>query len=341
VLRTCYVLISAVITVGVAGCGVTVPQIPEIYDRGDPDATEHMEKQIKYAIFCELREAVTYTRGPLGPHDQYFSDGKPQQDEGTLPLNWGAQVTLTFTIDESTKLAPGVSLKTPMHNAPVNFAGETIGATGALAAVTYGPLSFMQSYAFGLGGVLSSAANRIDTFDTYYSIKELAVFNPDLEICTHPPAIKEFGPQSNSSPFLVRSNLGIKEWLPQAVSSSNFLRSSRIAETGVGPRVPFGNFAADTISYHIKFTVVSSINATPTWNLVRVATTSNPLVDTGRTRTHELLITIGPGADSKGAGSKPAATPRGAPVLSPSSEAFAVHQAQLIGNAVANALRGQ
>ena len=53
---------------------------------------------------------------------------------------------------------------------------------------------------------------------------------------------------------------------------------------------------ADTISYEIKFIIVSSGNVTPTWKLVRVSANSGstPFFSTGRTRTHDLIVTIGP-----------------------------------------------
>ena len=46
----------------------------------------------------------------------------------------------------------------------------------------------------------------------------------------------------------------------------------------------------------IKFIIVSNGNISPTWKLVRVTANngSAPLFATGRTRTHDLIITIGP-----------------------------------------------
>lgn len=51
----------------------------------------------------------------------------------------------------------------------------------------------------------------------------------------------------------------------------------------------------DAISYEIKFIIVSSGNVTPMWKLVQVsANTSGTFFSTSRTRTHDLIITIGP-----------------------------------------------
>jgi hypothetical protein len=82
--------------------------------------------------------------------------------------------------------------------------------------------------------------------------------------------------------------------------------------SGAGAKKP------DTVTYEIKFVIVSSGNVTPTWKLVKVsANTSGTFFSTGRTRTHDLIITIGP---------------QGAVSLQ-------AHFASQIGNAVANANR--
>ncbi|HEU0148686.1 MAG TPA: hypothetical protein VFR21_17650 [Bradyrhizobium sp.] len=325
-----------------AGCGLAVPQIAEPWDRVlDPDATKSMERQIKLAIFCELRYAVLDVRNDPNNYPDFVSYGKRQNTNVDVPLPdyWGAQVALTFTVDESTKFSPGVSLNTPMHDASVHFKGEVIGAADPLtAAFTFANKVVPQSYAFGLGGVVSSEANRVDQYNSYYTMNELGKPIPPSFICDRENDETLVGPPSHSSPFLIKSSLGVGDWLRQAWPVNNFIRSSR-ADDKVGglPIKTFEGGAADVMSYHIKFEIVSSINATPTWNLVRVSTTSNPLLDVGRTRTHELLITIGPGGvipNVVAARRLGIATGGG-----PSTDAFAVHNAQLIGSAVANALR--
>ena len=56
-----------------------------------------------------------------------------------------------------------------------------------------------------------------------------------------------------------------------------------------------GGTAPDTLTLEIKFIIVSSGNVTPTWKLLRVSanTGSAPLFSLGRTRTHDVIITIG------------------------------------------------
>jgi hypothetical protein len=64
---------------------------------------------------------------------------------------------------------------------------------------------------------------------------------------------------------------------------------------------------------------VSNGSITPTWKLVKLSanTGSNPLFATGRTRTHDLIITMGPETE----------------------QTANAHLASQIGNAVANANR--
>jgi acyl-CoA synthetase (NDP forming) len=105
--------------------------------------------------------------------------------------------------------------------------------------------------------------------------------------------------------------------------------------------------ASDSISYDIKFIIVTDANVTPVWKVVRFTTPSSPaFLDTNRTRTHDLLITIGPGATTtvKDANGKTVKDANGIPVtrtVGPSASASNSHLAQEIGNAVAAALRTQ
>jgi hypothetical protein len=119
---------------------------------------------------------------------------------------------------------------------------------------------------------------------------------------------------ASSSPFILESNLGIKDWLRGAMQVNRVLPS-------VGGGAGDGSTAPDTVSYEVKFVIVSNGSVTPTWTLVRLSantgTGSLPFFSTGRTRTHDLIITIGPS----------------------STQTNNAHLALQIGNAVSNANR--
>ena len=52
--------ISLIASIALAegGCGLGVSQLPEVWDRTDSAATARMEKEVKKAIFCELRDGI-------------------------------------------------------------------------------------------------------------------------------------------------------------------------------------------------------------------------------------------------------------------------------------------
>ncbi len=50
------VAFSTLSALALGGCGLTYSRLPEIWDETDPDATYHMEVQVKKAIYCELRQ---------------------------------------------------------------------------------------------------------------------------------------------------------------------------------------------------------------------------------------------------------------------------------------------
>jgi hypothetical protein len=305
------------ISITQTGCGLHVPVVPELWDLvGDTEATKHMEVQVKQAIFCELRDAIHIARERY--KYERSSGGKviSTKEDQPIPDSWGVQQTLTFTIDELSKVNPGATLIWPYKK----------------------PLT-SDSFSLGLGGQLSSDATRTDKYSTFYTVADLATTYSERDVCHSPPEAV-LGPPSHSSPFTVLSDLGIREWLPQATAVSAYLRSSRQNPNGEGPPLgSAGSFASDSFSYDVKFVILSDANVTPQWKLVRVSTPSSPaLFDTSRTRTHELLLTIGPGATvtvKKGKNQFVVMT------VAPTQSASSSHLAQEIGNAVATAIRPQ
>ncbi len=114
-------------------------------------------------------------------------------------------------------------------------------------------------------------------------------------------------------------NLKKEGYEPEEIAkivSSKAKASASKQQAGTGGA---GTSPPDTISIEIKFVIVSSGNVTPTWKLLRVSanTGSTPLFGMGRTRTHDLIITIGP----------------------PTQSTAYTHLASQIGNAVGNANR--
>jgi len=311
--RSAYIAALLVVPSFLVGCGLAVPDIKEPWDQDIPPGTlspnqttkwsgaAQLELEIKKRIYCELRDAVDAVN-----KIDYKVDNKPAK---MLPDNWGVQVAISLEVDENSALTPGVSLNTPMHNGIVNFAGEylgpaTVAGGGLLTAVPatqFGALATPQSYAFGLGATLSSTASRIDQFDPYWSIGYLSAPEPP-QTCSEDP-FKGLNPV-RSSPLT--SDLGIRDWLVGAMmvntlypSDVDVPKSFSVASSSGKSKKSSGGSASgkqpDTVSVDIKFVIVTSGNVTPSWKLVRVSANNNaPFFSTGRTRTHEVIITIGP-----------------------------------------------
>jgi hypothetical protein len=93
----------------------------------------------------------------------------------------------------------------------------------------------------------------------------------------------------------------------------------------------YGSFPFTTFSDTVTFVVILGASATPVWQFVNITASSNtPFVNAVRTRTNIVTVTIAQ-ADTKAKGKLPQLSPEGE----------ALNNAQLIGQAVANALRSQ
>jgi hypothetical protein len=92
----------------------------------------------------------------------------------------------------------------------------------------------------------------------------------------------------------------------------------------------------DVFSYDVKFLVVTSGTVTPTWKFVTLTAgpSGSTFVSANRTRTHELILTLGP-ADIQTVGKKG----KKIAVSIPSGPAQSVHLSSEIGQAVGAALQ--
>jgi hypothetical protein len=311
------------VSYGLAGCGTVVPNIKEAWDKDYPgdEATNtpplmgaaQIEFEIKKRVYCDLKDAVRTANS----YAVTETKGKEVVNTSSLiPGDWGAHISLSLQVDETSGLNPGVALNTPRPSAITSFPG--------LAAVTT-----PQTFSLGLGGTLSSSATRIDKFDPYYSIAYLMKPITPNGVCNkeHPDPFVQIGWTPAKSSPLIESDLGITEWLvgamftnrsipsfqpPPAPPTRKELEQERerlhkegykdaeivqiLASKAGGSQGGGQGTKPDTVSIEIKFIIVSNGNVTPTWKLVRVSANAGatPLVNVGRTRTHDLIITIGP-----------------------------------------------
>ncbi len=276
---------SFAICVFLGGCGTYVPEIAEVWD--GPNGTKELEFNIKKAVFCEIRTAIASLE------IVETVNGKPV---AYLPDDWGAQVTLSLEVDETNALNPGVTFNTLLPTATKVFSSGPTVATP-------------QTRNLGFGGTVSSTSSRIDKFNMYYSVHDLRKpIDTKNDICITEP------PKRGSSLFLI-SDLGIQKWLSDALEVDRMLPSSSKSSSAPPIRPPLGGAAKpdtaakadttakpDTISYEIKFVVVSSGNITPSWKLVQISanTANSSFFGVGRTRSHDLILTLGPSTGAEG-----------------------------------------
>jgi hypothetical protein len=274
----------------VAGCGLVTPDIKEAWDVDQPKngtleefpAAGQIELQIKTRVFCELEHAVQY----VNKHYPVSRGSSPNNlrpfARYPIPPDWTAQMSLSLQVDETSSISPGVTLTTILPNAVQVFGPGNTVTTG-------------QTRGIGFGGTLSSMATRIDKFNPMYAISYLMIPEGKNSICQQENPFAQFG-WAKSSPFILESDLGIRKWLEGAVMTDVLLAS----QPGPAPKSASGGgggggLKTDAYSYEIKFVIISNGNVTPIWKLARFsANTAGTFFSTGRTRTHDLIITIGP-----------------------------------------------
>jgi hypothetical protein len=242
------------------GCGTTVPEISEFWE--GPGGTEELEFNIKRAVYCDLRNAIRSVSDI-----QETVNGKPVD---FLPGDWGAQITLSLEVDESTGVSPGATLTEPIVASIKTYSNGTF-------------ISTPQSFSLGFGGTLSSQALRTDKFNMFYLVSDMRrQIDPENDVCN------DDKDKRKGSSWMLTSDLRIPEWLHGAMLVDHRLDSS------VGAGSSSASPKPDTVSFEIKFIVISSGNVTPSWKLVRVTSDTSQLLSVNRTRTHDLIITIGP-----------------------------------------------
>jgi hypothetical protein len=291
------------------GCGTFVPGLEEFYD---PQDTKTLADAVVYHVQCEVQteiqsllirdQDIAAAKIPVG------REHRPQGPRLDWLKTWGAQAILTLTVDEKSSLNPGVTLNTVLPNATTVFSN--------------GNVTTPQSFSLGLGAGVSAAATR----------KEMVAWFIDFKNFTSGKALARAramgigdrpAPCSEHKGILIQSDLRLREWLyavvlptvPQDAFISGF-KEALATEAKASKK--------DVISHEITFAIQYNANATPSWKLVRVSANqgSSPLFNFQRTRTQNLLITMGP------------TTPAG-PTQAQQNAALASQ----IGIAVANAIK--
>jgi hypothetical protein len=203
---------------------------------------------------------------------------------------WGAKVALQLTVDEKGSLNPGLNLTEPLHKAGTLFS-------------------------FGFGIQTSSEASRQESIAATYAFNDLLLEGP-IAKC------------SDENGILIHSDLKIGEFISNKAYVTRIPGTLPPTATTTDPsgKPKF----LDALSYEAKFIVIYGANATPGWTFVRLSVNPAQLASAMRTKTQDVLITLGEVTN-------PARPPNVPPQLS--SQAETLHNARLSGQSVNTALQ--
>jgi hypothetical protein len=190
------------------------------------------------------------------------------RDGATWINSWGALVTFTLDTTEKTTLVPGLSFNRPLPTAITSFPGLEDVKTD-------------QIFKLGIGAQLSSEAQRKGGVVFFYTAQELRKMKTEGGCVPSVPA---------EGFLFLESALNLDRWLYSTAS----LQTTGLA---VFPtlKAEKGYLNQNAITETIKFDVVSSGNATPSWKLVRISANENTTLFEGRReRSQQIDIAFGP-----------------------------------------------
>jgi hypothetical protein len=197
----------------------------------------------------------------------------------------------------------------------------TYDETGAIApGVLWTPPSPANSvFSLGAGMNFSSDATRVNTINAYYLVSDL-----ERARCSD-----EARPNGL---FLLQSDLKLSEWLFDAVSAS---MTNTIDFSNTVLAVP-----QNVLQHEVKFQIVTSATLNPSWMLTRLAINSGgTLFSAGRTRTNDLIITLGPASPAVVAASAKNRGSRLTVAAEPTRQAADLHLSSSIAAGIETALK--
>lgn len=161
--------VSLMVAAGLSGCGTYVPEIQDF--PASPAQGQLLVQSIVQNVTCEVQNAVYDVIND--DKNDFRTKAIPQRLTSWLD-NWGVQITLNLTVDETGSVNPTVAWLPP---SPVT-----------------------AIFNLNAGGTLSAASTRIDKLHSFYSVPELVARRCSAD--SRPGGL-----------FLMQSDLKLKEWL--------------------------------------------------------------------------------------------------------------------------------
>jgi hypothetical protein len=236
------------------GCGTHVPDMTLSMD---PHATENKVLDVIVRIKAELECAV------LRLHDKY-----PAVDWLTTGTG---KATITLTADEKSIFNPTAIYVNNFPTASETFLNKSIVTTP-------------RNFGLAGGANLSSDATRVIQVDYSFNFAKDFFGDPKLRTSGHEEEICQ--PPKG---FFIDSDLKIYD------SFDAILFPYEDNPENKNDSKYFVGGTSSTMQTHITFIVAATGNITPAWKLVPVSfnVNSNPFLQSGRTTTDDVIITIG------------------------------------------------
>ena len=259
----------------ISGCATVVPDTRQ-FGTTKLDNELHKNALIDH-IKCELRNAYTTIRFEDAVTNKFRKS--PQRNLEWFD-NWGATVSLKVVVAEHLGVAPALTFITPMRNVVRTFP-------------TGGPVTSQQNSSLGFTAARTSDVTKTETIAFFVAFKDLVD-----EVSSN--AIVIDASRKNgcrlSSEQMVDGDLKIYDFMEDNIFPARHggVLDRPSTSPGAKPNTketsPFSAF-----NYEVQFVVATSGGLNPSWKLVDLsANPTGPLLAVGRTRTNDLILTMGP-----------------------------------------------
>lgn len=247
-----------------AGCGT---QVPDMTLSADANSTPNLLLGVISHIKAELECAVVQ----LYDEDQRESKGTHNPPALAWLSTGTGKATITLTVDEKSVFNPTALYLQNFPTVSQTFPNKSVVSTARN---------------FGLaGGVnMSSDATRVIQVDYSFDFAKDFFADPKLK---HPDEAKNLcSPYSGS---LIDGDLKVYDSFHAILLPTQLYPGNKRAD------IKFVSGTSSTMQTHITFIVAATGGITPAWKLVPVSfnVNSNPFFQSGRTRTDDVIITIG------------------------------------------------
>jgi hypothetical protein len=263
--------------------------------------------------------------GFFTPEMQTFWEGKDQEKAFENVIVNNIKCEIRNGVYDAQQL-----LKTPGRY-PGNDIGwlEQQGATVSLKLSVDQKSALNPGISYG-GAIFSAGVGTANSTDATRT--EIVAFTYSFHDLLHEKGVEKFlgVPCKDENGVFIQSDLKIRDFIFNKVFLAKVPGSVVIEDVpGAKPKTISDPFS--TFSDQITFVVAYGVNGTPTWKFTRITVNpSSPLLSTSEQRTQDLTITIG----------KTTPATKNSPAQ-PSLEAINLHEAALIGQAVATAIQSQ